>query len=79
MSRTRRRVLTGRPNPTESEVTESQARKEYVNLLRRDRRVTGLREHKRHRAIAKHDLHVGEPVFAGKIKKYGTYYEPYWY
>lgn len=81
MSRTRRRVLTHRedgPGVVERQVGERERKKAFVTDIKRDNRVTGLREHRAHRQQARRELRSEEDtVRQGKVRRYGTFYGAY--
>ena len=60
-------------------VPERMRKQSWAVEIMRDNRVTGLRDHKIHRAQVRRKLRLGlgEEVRIGKIKKYGTFYGSY--
>ena len=79
MSRTRRSVLKTTPSgrAAEKRVPDRERKNAFMVDIRRDDRVTGLREHRAHRARAKRSLKQGEEVRGGKIRRYGDFFEAY--
>lgn len=72
MSRTRRRIIAGQTAPAKTS-PESAARKSFDHLIKRDNAATGLRDHKRERAMTRRRLKEDperEDVRAGRSRKY---------
>ena len=79
MSRTRRSVLETAPSgrTAEKRVPDRERRNAFMVDLRRDDRVTGLRDHRVHRARARRFLKRGEEIRGGKARRYGDFHGAY--
>ena len=61
-------------------VVKAQDRKRrsaFITDIKRDNRVTGLRDHRAHRASARRALRDGEEIRGGKARRYGDVYGVY--
>ena len=60
-------------------MSDSARRKEFTVEILRDSRVTGLRDHKIYRRLARQQLKLDDEdtVRSGKMRRYGTFYGRY--
>ena len=79
MSRTRRSVLEKTPSGRAilQRAPDRERGKALLVDLRRDDRVTGLRDHRVHRARARRFLKRGEEIRGGKARRYGDFHGAY--
>jgi hypothetical protein len=68
---------TGSGRITVVRTQDRKRRSAFITDIKRDNRVTGLRDHRAHRATAKRALRGGEEIKGGKARRYGDFYDAY--